>query len=252
MTKNFSVGECFSVGLARFKEHAWFLMGLMLFFWVIALLLGYLTEDYFHGIEPTRSSIDFFSNLILYWLCFGLTVIAFKILDAKPYSWQDLLIVDKQVLWYLIGSVLYGFIVVVGLALFIVPGIYLMIRYGFFWYAIVDGRKNVFDAFRESARITDGVKWNIMLFGFASIGLILLGVLLFGLGTLVTIPVVMLATAHLYRVLLRQSMVPLTETTPTTPNRPVEPAEVPVVAEPAPLVAVTPPSATKTESTNSN
>ncbi len=250
MTKTFSIGECFSVGWAKFKQHTWFLVGMMFGVYALMFIFAVLVEDVFYGIEPTQSVIDFISNIVLYWLCFGMTVIVLKIIDQKPYAWTNIFIIDKQVVWYLVGSFLYGLMVAVGLLFLVIPGIYLAIRYGFFWYAIVDGRKGVIESFKESTRITDGVKWNLMLFAFASVGVILLGVLCFGIGLLVAAPVVMLATAHLYRVLLVQSVVmPQTmETLPETPSQPKPVAGIPTASSSAAAV----PLPEQSSLTNSN
>lgn len=239
MTKSFSVGECFSVGWARFKKHAWFLVGITLGFYVLMFLFAHLIDNVYGGIEPSRSSLDLLSNILFYWLYFGMTVVVLKIIDDQPYELSDLFVFDKQVIFYLVGALLYGLMVGIGFLLLIVPGVYLAIRYGLFWYAIVDGRKGIVDAFKESARITDGVKWNLLVFAFASIGVIVLGVLCLGVGLLVAVPVVMLATAHLYRVLLAQSTIePTTENiVPPTPERPEESVTASPVAAEMPVVS---------------
>lgn len=252
MNKTFSIRECFAVGWTRFKEHAWFLMGITFALYASAFIFAFLTEEFYYGIEPTRSVIETISNIILYWISFGMSVIAFKMIDRKPYSWQDLFLIDTQVLWYFVGIILYGFLVAVGLLFLIVPGIYFMLRYGFFWAAIVDGRKNVFEAFHESALLTKGVKWNLILFYMVVVGVILLGFLFVGIGVLAAIPIAILASVHLYRVLLNQSMTPSTEETVLPPHpRAVEPNEAPVVVPPAALATTTVEPAPE-KSTNSN
>lgn len=222
MLKSFSVGECFSVGWARFKQHAWFLMGTILGCYALMFLFVHLLNNIYDNIEPTRSFIDLLSNVVFYWLYFGITVVMLKIIDDKPYTVSDLFVFDKQVIFYLVGALLYGLMVGIGLFLLIVPGVYLALRYGFFWYAVVDGKKGIMESFQESAHITDGVKWSLLLFVFASLGVLLLGLLCFGIGMIVAVPVVMLATTHLYRVLLRQSVV-VGETENNTPHIPSQP-----------------------------
>lgn len=238
MNKSFSVGECFSVGWVRFKEHAWFLVGMTLGLYVLMFLFAHVIENVYNGIEPTSSFLDVLSNVVLYWLYFGMTVVILKIIDRKPYSISDLFVFDKQVILYIVGAILYGIMVGIGFLLLIVPGIYLALRYGFFWYAIVDGRKGIVESFKESARITEGVKWSLLLFVFACIGVMILGALCLGVGMLVAVPVAMLATAHLYRVLLSQSAVePVAPAVPSTPER-VEGA--PVTTSPSPEIPTTP------------
>lgn len=99
-----------------------------------------------------------------------------------------------------------------------VLGAYVMLRYQFYKYFLVDKRVTVVESFSESARITDGHKWQLLrfiavLFGINLPGLIGLTIftdlfhmngmnivaLLLGLSLFVTIPLAMLATAYVYR-----------------------------------------------------
>lgn len=201
---DFSVRQCFAAAWARFQERPWFLMGIVILSWCSAFFFGYLTEDVYHQIEPTRSLLEIANSVIYYWVYFGLTVVALKLVDRVPATWSDVFVFDSRFVLYLLGNLLYGLIVGLGLVLFLVPGIYLALRYGFFWYAIIDGKQGVFDAFHESARITVGVKWQLILFALASMGVIFLGFLCFGVGIVAAVPIVLLASTHLYRVLLSQ------------------------------------------------
>lgn len=246
MPKDFSVRECLAVGWGRFKQESGFMVAMLLATYALMILFEYIIEDVYRGIEPSRSLFDFLSNGVLYWLYFGMTLISLKIVDGKPYVWRDLFVFDRQVLRYLAGSLLYGLMVVLGLLLFVVPGVYLALRYGFSAYAIVDGRKGIGEAFRESARITTGVKWNLLLYGLAALGLILLGILCFGVGLLVAVPVIMLATAHLYRVLLQATASPAL-VAPILPEAPaLPPVSVVSPVVPSPTANETPSSGAST------
>jgi hypothetical protein len=253
MEKTFSIRECFSVGWARFRSRAWFLVGVSLFMWGVAFLSAVLIEEVYGHIEPTRSVLDFLSQVVYYWLTFGLIAISLKLIDSQDVMWADLFIFDRRFFFYLLGTILYGFVVGVGFVLLIIPGIYLALRYGFFWYAMVDGKKGVFDAFHESARITQGVKWQLILFCLASVGVMLLGFLVLGVGVLVATPVIMLASAHLYRVLLSQTPESAMSTdTPLTPPRPedkVTDANVAAAETPTTPTIVAPAAVSKDGST---
>lgn len=203
--RGFSTKECFAVAWARFKERPWFLMGITLFSWGIAFLAGHLTDDVYRHIEPTRTLIDILSSVAYYWIYFGMTVVTLKLVDGERAGWADVFVFDRRFPLYILGSLLYAIVVLVGLFAFVIPGIYLALRYGFYWFAIIDGRKGVFDAFHESARITTSVKWQLILFGLASLLVIFLGFLALGVGVLAAVPVSLLASTHLYRVLLNQN-----------------------------------------------
>lgn len=229
MNKNFSISQCFSVGWVRFKEHPWFFIGLNLLLWVVAGISGYLTDIVYVDIEPTRSLTDLLCTVFYYWVMFGFIALTLRAIDRETLSWDQFLKMDRRFISYVIGLLLYGVMVIIGMIAFIIPGIYLAIRYGFFWYGIIDGHKGVMESFQESARITDGVKWQLILFALASMGVIFLGMLVLGVGVLVAIPVTMLASAHLYRVLLSQSAVSQESGMPTA--TPVRSPEAPASAE---------------------
>lgn len=220
MQKDFSLSECYAVGWVRFKEHAWFLILTMVFMYGTAIFFDVLIEEHYRTIEPTRTLLSLLATIFFYWLYLGFTSINFKIVDRQPVVWRDLFVFDSRFPIYLLGSLFYGVIVVLGMLFFIVPGIYLAIRYGFYWYAILDGHKSLGAAFAESARITHGVKWKLVLFVFTAFGVSILGVLLLGVGILVAIPLISLASVHLYRVLLAQSdSLPKDSSLPETPAR---------------------------------
>lgn len=227
--KDFSVQECFVVGWQRFKMHAWFLVSIALLMLVVAFLGTILVEEVYQHIEPTRTMLDILSSIAYYWIVFGMVVVTLKIVDNKTVSWSDVFVFDRRFFLYILGIILYGFVVGIGFLVLIIPGIYLALRYGFFWYGIIDGKKGVFDAFHESAVITRGVKWQLLLFALATIGVMILGFVALGVGVLVAMPVTMLASAHLYRVLLSQSADPQESTVQT--STPVSSPEVPAPAE---------------------
>ncbi len=54
--------------------------------------------------------------------------------------------------------------VAVGLMLLIVPGIYLGLKYQFYGYAIADKGIGPIDALKESDRMTEGAKQNLLIF----------------------------------------------------------------------------------------
>lgn len=97
------------------------------------------------------------------------------------------------------ASILFFLMVLIGSLLFIAPGIYLSLRYGMFFTAIVDRNLGVFEAFEYSSRITQNNKWRLL--GLAIVaGLIAMsGVLLCLVGVIFTGPVAMLAWVAGYR-----------------------------------------------------
>lgn len=107
----------------------------------------------------------------------------------------------KPLWWYMLGQLLVGLAVLVGFILLVVPGIILMLGLLFSSYLIVDKGRGPIEAMKESWRITDGHKWQLLGFVLAIVCLNLLGLLGLLVGLLVTIPVSALAAVHVYRFL---------------------------------------------------
>lgn len=100
---------------------------------------------------------------------------------------------------YLVGSILYGLIVIAGLILLIVPGIIWAIKYSFFGYLIVDRGMGPVEALKRSGEITRGHKGNLFLLGLLYFGIILLGVLACVVGLFAAMPTIIVANAYIYR-----------------------------------------------------
>jgi uncharacterized membrane protein len=98
-------------------------------------------------------------------------------------------------------SILLGLAVLVGLILFIVPGIIIGLAFGFSLYLVIEEDLKPIDAFKKSAEITKGNRWPLFVLGLALIGINILGALLLLVGLLVTLPVSSLAIVHAYRTL---------------------------------------------------
>ncbi|MHB9285405.1 hypothetical protein ACKVMT_00010 [Halobacteriales archaeon Cl-PHB] len=64
-----------------------------------------------------------------------------------------------------VGAILYGLAVVVGLVLFVLPGIFLAVALFFYNYAIVVEDENVFEAFATSWELTKGNRLRLFLLG---------------------------------------------------------------------------------------
>jgi uncharacterized membrane protein len=122
----------------------------------------------------------------------------------KGLSWKNIFpkITIKYLLRFSLLSVLYGIIVFFGTLLFIIPGIYLAIKYHFAETLFIDKDISIKEAFNQSAQITQGVKGKIALFGIALFGINVLGLLAIVVGLFVTIPLSVLANFILYTCLL--------------------------------------------------
>jgi uncharacterized membrane protein len=97
-----------------------------------------------------------------------------------------------------LAGLLTALLIVCGLVLLIIPGIYLMVRYSMVRFAVIDGA-SVTDSLRKSAELTQGIKWHLLWFILAIIAINIIGAVLFLVPLLVTVPVTMIAYAHVYQ-----------------------------------------------------
>lgn len=79
----------------------------------------------------------------------------------------------------------------------VVLSAYLALRYSMVRYFIID-KAGIVDSLRKSWHMTGGAIGRLLLFGLAAIVLNVLGAIPVGLGLLVTIPITMIAFAHVY------------------------------------------------------
>jgi len=106
---------------------------------------------------------------------------------------------DFSGMWkYFIVSLVVGLLSGLGLILLIVPGIYLLLKYGFAGLVNIDKGTGIGASMEEASKLTSGRMGSILLFMLATIGINIVGGLLFGLGLVVTIPLTQLSVVVLY------------------------------------------------------
>lgn len=100
---------------------------------------------------------------------------------------------------YLLTSILYLLVFVGGLVLFIAPGIYWGLRYQFATYLVAEDRYTVAEAFDESARMVEGHEWDLFAYWLVMFLLNLLGLLFFGIGVVITLPITLVGYSYIYK-----------------------------------------------------
>ncbi len=99
---------------------------------------------------------------------------------------------------FLVGSILYFLLVLAGMILLIIPGIYWAVRYQFFGYCIMDRDVGPVEAMKMSGRITRGSWWNLFWLGILQFLVVLLGILACCVGLFWAMPTAMVAHGYAY------------------------------------------------------
>ena len=129
----------------------------------------------------------------------GIAGICLKICDGRPTGFRDLHAHIPQTLNYLISSILFGLLCIGGFIFLMLPGILLWLWLQFYTFPIVDEKLGPVAALKKSYAVTKGRLWRIFLFSLLLVFFNLLGLLLCGMGLLITVPVSFVAWAYLYR-----------------------------------------------------
>ena len=100
---------------------------------------------------------------------------------------------------FLVAQILYLLMVVIGLLLLVVPGVYLGVRYALFAFCFADGQTNLLRCFQQSALLSKGATTGLLRVLPALLVLNLLGASLLALGLFVTVPLSVLIMTDVYR-----------------------------------------------------
>jgi uncharacterized membrane protein len=101
--------------------------------------------------------------------------------------------------WSAVGcSFLVGIIVGVGFIFVIVPGIFLACKLAFVPYLVVDRKMGVGEAFSASWNMTRGHAWKVFLIGLLGIPIMIAGLIVFGIGAIISVMWISTAFASLY------------------------------------------------------
>ncbi len=203
-----SVKECLSVGWKTFTSRPWLFIGagaVILFISVIGDIPRALTKN-IHGIEGILiAGVTFIiSSGISFLVSMGKANFYLKSHDSVENTKITDLWRPQPFLKYAGASILTGAATILGLILFIVPGIILGIVFGFSQYIVLEKELSPVAALRESALRTKGNRWNLFLLGLALLGINILGACALLVGLIVTIPISTIAVIHAYRTLTKE------------------------------------------------
>lgn len=200
----FSTGAMVRFGWETFKKRPWFFIGVTALIFLlsgIASQLGAYGEQA-KGVVLVIALAGVFLSIVAQTLVkMGAISFGIKAHDTpESAAVKDLW--SPEMFWpYLGASILVGLCVVLGLLLLVIPGIMLALRWMFVQYLVIDKKLGVIAAMKESARITKGHRWQLLVFLLAIAGLNILGVLALVVGLLVSVPVTTFALVHAYRTL---------------------------------------------------
>jgi uncharacterized membrane protein len=197
--ETFSIEESIRFGWSTMRANLGFFVFFLIVVGLIYVIPGILAELGREDLPVLSVILGIVSGVLQIIVGMGLIRIALRFCDNEQGSLSDLFSCAPLFIKYLLGSILYGLIVLGGLILLVVPGVIWAIKYMFFSYFIVDRELGPVEALKRSAQITQGAKGDLFLLGLALAGINLLGALALLIGLFATVPTAMVATAFAYR-----------------------------------------------------
>lgn len=201
----FSYKEALKYGWHTTLKNFWFFLGILAVTYGLDYVLGIIQNSIFNESNPA-TGIAVFLFALIRWIIsleisFATVVIILKIFDKNKTEFSDLFSFFKAELLfkYFLLSALYGVIVILGTILFIVPGIYFGIKYGFAPYLFIDKKTGIWEAFNLSAKLTQGIKWKLFWFQVLMILILIAGALALLVGLFFAYPTALLAEVYVYR-----------------------------------------------------
>lgn len=199
---NCAVGNISKIGLIKdsweiVKKNARLIALLLAVFIGYQFLQSAVSNTFRYSALSAVVSIAF--TVVALFLEIGFIKIVLKLVDGRTAQFQELWAYPQYLLRFIGASILYGLIVLGGLILLIIPGIYFALRFQFYSYVLIDKDTGVVDSLRRSWRITEGNVFNLFLFMLLLILLNILGAIALLVGLLITIPVSFVAVTLLYR-----------------------------------------------------
>lgn len=129
----------------------------------------------------------------------GYSIAAFRIMTGQQLQFSDFFKGFNYFLPLFLAGLASGIIVSVGFFLLVIPGIYLAVGYMLTTFFIIDHRMEFWQAMETSRKIVTKQWLAIFIFALLLFVINLLGILVLGVGILVTAPVTSCAAAIAYK-----------------------------------------------------
>ena len=183
--KHILIGQALSDGWKQFTRRPWYLLGIALTIFVLFVVTA--------GNNSAVTALSY----ILYG---GFVAFLLRHANGETVVFDDLFeIVDKRWIYFAFLGIIKSLLIFLGLLFFIVPGVYLAIRWMFAELLVIDKGLRPMEALKASSEMTEGVRGKLFLYALVSLLLVIVGVFAFLIGAVVAGIVVQLASIRLYK-----------------------------------------------------
>jgi uncharacterized membrane protein len=174
---------------------------------LLPMILGFV-YSFVTGMTKDPESYNIVMHLIYMLLQFIISMGVIKgflqVIRGKEVNMETFTSMFPLIIKYLVAQIILSVIIFVGLIFFIVPGIYFAIKYMFAPYLVIDKEMGPIEAMKASAKLTKGIKWDIIGFIAAIVILMYSGIIALLVGLIITVPLATLAYVNFYNVVSKR------------------------------------------------
>ncbi|MDR2146224.1 MAG: hypothetical protein LBE91_07190 [Tannerella sp.] len=200
MGKKIIYSDILKASWRRLLKQFWLLVGLMIGFTIIYSLL------YIFAM-PAKGGTVTVSGFIISLLITVLGIIftmgymknCFQTIDGEEPQFSAYGQVSRKFFTFWFAGIILSVIVVIGLFLLVLPGIYMIIRLRYYGAAIVDEDAGIIESLKRSWQITKGQELPLFIILLIIIGIICIGTIALIVGIFVAAPYIMLIDCVTFR-----------------------------------------------------
>ncbi|HAC20978.1 MAG TPA: hypothetical protein DCF91_02610 [Porphyromonadaceae bacterium] len=202
MNKELTVGYILKSSWIAVKANIWILSGLFFVYMVLSQVIQLFAGSNYASLRFIFFNIAVYVVTLLFYGGYIKNIMqAFNGDEPQFKAFGEM---SGRILNLFISSILFIIAAVIGLALFIIPGIYIMLRLQFYIIAIVDKNMNPIEALQYSWKISRGHVWKLFLIYLTQLGLSILGILLLFIGIIFTTPIAISMQVKTYKILTKE------------------------------------------------
>ena len=200
MHKKFSIKEALKFGWNATINHIGFFVTALLGTWVVGLFINYLSSSLQRGGAGFLGSIVSLAGILIFILIsLAFTKTGLRLTGGQEPSFRDFVPVWPQYWQFVLASVICGVLTFAGFILLVIPGIIALIGLQFYRYYLVEKGMPAVESIKKSWETTRGHRWQLFLLLIANALICFAGLLIFGIGLFVAVPIVTVDMAYVYR-----------------------------------------------------
>jgi len=200
MNVNLTHAETLKAAWKGFKSQCWLLMGLLIGFIIIYSLL-------FLFVAPAKGESIHISGIIVAVLCVILECLfvmgylknCLQTIDGEEPQFSAYGQRSRKLPRFLLAFILFPALIAIGLALLIIPGVYLLLRLQFFFASVIDDDAGMIESCKRSWNITKGHTLQLFVLMMIQLLIFIVGTIALGIGIFAAIPFIILMYAYIYR-----------------------------------------------------